>query len=51
MAAKQVVINLISNQMKLTTIEHETILEVLKVRFNQNMNRHKALDWSSIEKN
>ena len=36
--------------MKLTSIEHTTILEVLKERFEQNMKRHQTLEWNSIEK-
>ena len=34
---------------KLTTKEQAAILEVLKARFHQNMNRHKGLEWHTIE--
>ena len=34
---------------KLTTKEQAAILEVLKTRFNQNMYRHKGLEWNAIE--
>ena len=36
--------------MKLTLEESDEILGILKARFNQNINRHKDLNWSSIEK-
>ncbi|MCM4153922.1 DUF4256 domain-containing protein [Arenibacter sp. N53] len=38
------------SNMKLTSIENTTILDILKARFNQNMERHKDLGWNSIEK-
>jgi|TARA_R110000823_G_scaffold303874_1_gene425347 hypothetical protein len=34
---------------KLSTKEQAAILEVLKTRFNQNMYRHKGLEWNAIE--
>ena len=34
---------------KLTTKDQTAILEVLKARFQQNMNRHKGLEWNAIE--
>ena len=36
--------------MKLTVEEQIAILKILKVRFNQNMERHKGLEWNSLEK-
>jgi hypothetical protein len=38
----------ISNKKKLSPVEREEILELLKVRFEKNMNRHKGLDWADL---
>ncbi|MCK0146559.1 DUF4256 domain-containing protein [Arenibacter sp. F26102] len=35
--------------MKLTENGNATILEILKVRFNQNIDRHKGFEWNAIE--
>ncbi|MGX9136093.1 DUF4256 domain-containing protein [Rummeliibacillus sp. JY-2-4R] len=33
----------------LTTEQYEKILEILKARFEANMNRHKELEWANIQ--
>ena len=35
--------------MKLTEKEHIAILEKLKSRFNQNIDRHKSIEWNALE--
>jgi len=35
--------------MKLSEKDNATILEIIKARFNQNMNRHKDFEWNTIE--
>lgn len=35
--------------MTLSTTDRENILEILKTRFNQNTDRHKDVEWQSIE--
>jgi hypothetical protein len=37
-----------SNKKKLSSVEREELLELLKVRFEKNMNRHKGLDWADL---
>ncbi|MBC8770404.1 DUF4256 domain-containing protein [Arenibacter sp. BSSL-BM3] len=37
------------NKMKLTEKEHIAILEILKSRFNQNIDRHNGFEWDAIE--
>jgi len=34
---------------KLSTEQFETLLEILKVRFEKNMSRHKGLEWAKVE--
>jgi hypothetical protein len=36
--------------MRLTSKEQTDILEILKARFDKNMNRHQELDWNAIER-
>lgn len=38
-----------SNKKELTSQQREELLEILKARFEKNMNRHKDLEWSKIE--
>jgi hypothetical protein len=38
-----------SNKMKLSPDQHEELLEVLKKRFEKNMNRHQGLDWAKVQ--
>ncbi len=38
-----------SNQKKLSAKQREEILVALKVRFEKNQNRHKGLDWSTVQ--
>jgi hypothetical protein len=38
-----------SKQTKLSEDQISTLLKVLKVRFETNMNRHKGVDWKKIE--
>jgi len=35
--------------MKLSAEEHKALLIVLKTRFEQNMGRHKGLDWANVQ--
>jgi len=37
------------SKMKLTKEEQTAILEILKTRFHQNMNRHQGIEWLSLE--
>ncbi len=37
------------NKKKLSTVQHEELLKVLKLRFEKNMSRHKDLDWNKIQ--
>jgi hypothetical protein len=37
-----------SNKKKLSPVEREELLELLKVRFEKNMNRHKGLAWADL---
>lgn len=41
--------NIKTNKTKLTLEQQEEILDVLKNRFEKNMNRHKGLDWNKIQ--
>ncbi|WP_139311110.1 DUF4256 domain-containing protein [Paenisporosarcina indica] len=34
---------------KLSPIQHEEILRVLKARFEKNMNRHEGLEWAKVQ--
>jgi hypothetical protein len=34
---------------KLSQIEHKALLEILKTRFEKNMNRHKGVQWADVE--
>ena len=38
-----------SNKKKLSSEQREQLLSALKVRFQKNMNRHKGLEWSSVQ--
>lgn len=38
-----------NTQKKLPVKETETLLSILKNRFEKNMNRHKAIEWSKVE--
>ncbi|MFM9944713.1 MAG: DUF4256 domain-containing protein [Bacteroidia bacterium] len=38
-----------NNKMKLTKEQHETLLIILKTRFENNMNRHKGLTWTKVQ--
>ena len=40
--------NITSNKKKLSQEQREELLESLKARFEKNMNRHKALDWTKV---
>lgn len=35
---------------KLSPKEHDELLDVLKARFEKNMNRHKGLEWDNVQK-
>jgi hypothetical protein len=41
--------NINSNKKKLTPEQREELLRALKARFEQNMNRHKGLEWAKIQ--
>src|SRR5947207_14940826 len=34
---------------KLSQVEHKALLEILKTRFEKNMNRHKGVQWAEVE--
>ncbi|HET6722045.1 MAG TPA: DUF4256 domain-containing protein, partial [Chitinophagaceae bacterium] len=34
---------------KLPTAQSEELLKILKARFEKNMNRHKGLEWASVQ--
>ena len=38
-----------SNKEELSLEQFEQLLSLLKVRFEKNMNRHKGLEWASVE--
>jgi hypothetical protein len=38
-----------SNKKKLSSGQREELLSTLKARFEKNMNRHKGLDWASVQ--
>ena len=38
-----------SNQKKLSAQQREEIFGALRVRFEKNLNRHKGLDWSTVQ--
>ena len=38
-----------SNKKKLPPEQHETLLKTLKTRFEKNMQRHKGLDWATVQ--
>lgn len=38
-----------SNQKKLSAKQREEIFGALRVRFEKNLNRHKGLDWSTVQ--
>src|SRR6478735_4701746 len=41
--------NLYKNKKKLTPEEYQDLLRALKARFEQNMNRHKGLEWAKVQ--
>ena len=41
--------NINSNKKKLSPEQRSSLLGVLKARFEKNMKRHKALEWSTIQ--
>jgi uncharacterized protein DUF4256 len=41
--------NINSNKKKLAPEQREELLRALKARFEQNMNRHKGLEWAKIQ--
>ncbi len=38
-----------SNKMKLSAAQSEEVLNILKARFEKNMNRHKAVEWAKVK--
>src|ERR1041385_8230339 len=38
-----------SKQNKLSSAQHESLLDILKSRFEKNKNRHKGLDWEKVQ--
>jgi Protein of unknown function (DUF4256) len=38
-----------SEQGKLSLQQHEEMLEILKARFEKNMNRHEGLEWAEVQ--
>ena len=38
-----------SNKKKLSAEQHEELLNILKTRFEKNMNRHKNLEWDKVQ--
>jgi hypothetical protein len=38
-----------SNKKKLSPAERDKLLKTLKARFQQNMNRHKSLEWAKVQ--
>ena len=38
-----------SNKKKLPSEQTKKLLGILKTRFEKNMNRHKGLEWSTIQ--
>lgn len=38
-----------ANKMKLSRAQHEELLKLLKVRFGENMIRHKGLQWAKVK--
>jgi hypothetical protein len=38
-----------SNRKKLSPAERDKLLKTLKARFQQNMNRHKGLEWAKVQ--
>jgi hypothetical protein len=41
--------NTSSNKNKLSPVQREELLKVLKARFEKNMNRHKDLEWANVQ--
>jgi len=41
--------NINSNKKKLSSDQREEFLKTLKARFENNMNRHKGLDWTKVQ--
>ncbi|MBK6546211.1 MAG: DUF4256 domain-containing protein [Saprospiraceae bacterium] len=40
----------ISKKMELSTKQSEELINILKVRFEKNMNRHNGLEWANVQK-
>ncbi len=38
-----------SNKKKLSSDQHEQLLRLLKARFEENMSRHKGLEWAKVQ--
>jgi len=38
-----------NNKKELSTAQAEELLHILKVRFEKNMNRHKGLEWATVQ--
>lgn len=38
-----------SNKMTLSSRQHAELLNVLKVRFEKNMNLHKGIEWAKVQ--
>ena len=38
-----------SNKQKSSSDQHEQLLHLLKTRFEENMNRHKGLEWAKVQ--
>jgi hypothetical protein len=38
-----------ASKKKLSSGEHETLIKILKTRFDKNMHRHKGISWSSVQ--
>jgi Protein of unknown function (DUF4256) len=41
--------NINTDKMELSPKQHEALLKTLKARFDKNMNRHKGLEWTTIQ--
>ncbi len=41
--------NKVSNKKELSAEEHKELLNVLKTRFEKNINRHKGIEWAKVQ--
>jgi Protein of unknown function (DUF4256) len=41
--------NIKSSKRKMPAAHHEDLLKTLKIRFEKNMNRHKAIEWAKVQ--